>query len=494
MSSYTKLNVQTVSDMLTQNSNAQRTAWAMRALMLGRAKNPLHDNMIGSPGSGKAVIEMSDMNVTGGKTLVIPTLARLGGRGVQANGERTGAEEKMRQGSFSTSTGRQWFGTALDSVAKNETVIGTQWDLVRNQMLGDRMNKKKSDDLQMEMIIAATEVNTLRPNNKGSREALRSADYFLTDTVNEGQEKLSLLAAKGMNVRTSGAGAMYRCFVFFGSQVFMGGMKKSSKYLDMIQLAGVRGEANPSFTGDYATVNGNIIYSWEVEDHDAYGPIGAPILPRATLGVAIAAGTAAFDIKGGGSAEGAALTDPQYFEFFGNGPYVGCEGTKRAASTGTTRYWLIKNVSGADVGKFGFYSGTVNDGNTLTVSGRLGSAISGIRNTTIGNVVWDTGIWNGLHTDAHPVGSLVMEANSYGQPFCYGLGLGEGAVVCGHANIDGVLGIGNRTEEHRNHDMDHAIGLETAWGCKATSRTDGQPNNYVLVEAAYNPPGLPTIV
>jgi len=494
MSSYTKLNVQTVSDMLTQNSNAQRTAWAMRALMLGRAKNPFYDNFIGKPGSGKAIIEMSDMNVIGGKTLVIPTLARLGGAGVQANGERTGAEEKMRQGSFSTSTGRQWFGTALDSVAKNETVIGTQWDLVRNQMLGDRMNKKKSDDLMMELIIAATETNTIRPNNKGSREALRSADYFLTDTVNEAQEKLSLLAAKGMNVRTSSAGSQYRCFTFFGSQVFMGGMKKSTKYLDLIQLAGVRGEANPGFSGDFNMINGNGIYSWEVEDHDAYGPIGAPILPRAVLGVAIAAGTAAVDIKGGGSEEGAALTAPQYFEFFSNGPYTGCEGSKRAASTGTTRYVLIKNVTGANAGKFGMYSFTTNDGNKLTSVERLGSAAASTRVTTLGNVVWDTGVWSGLHTDAHPVGSLVMECNSYGQPFCFGFGLGEGAAVCGHANIDGVLGIGNRTEEHRNHDMDHAIGLETAWGSKACLRTDGQANNYVLVEAAYNPPGLPTIV
>jgi len=494
MASYTKLNVQTVSDMLSQNSNAQVTAWVMRALQLGKASCVFYDNFIGGTGSGKPIIEMSDMNVKAGNTLVVPTLARLGGPGVQGNGERTGQEEKMRQGSFTTKTGRHWWGTALDSVAKNETVIGTQWDLLRNEALGQLCNKEKSDTIQMELINNASGLNTIYANNVGSVENLRSKDYFLTDTVSEGQEVLATNAAKGMNIRKSTAGAPYRCFTYYLPHLGASAMKRTTKYKDLIQFASERGDLNPGFTGDFAMIDGCGIYSDEVEDHDAYGPVGSPCLPRARLGVAIAAGTGTFDIQGGGSAEGAALTAPLYFRWFNNSLWSSFNVTRRQASTSTTRYVLIKNVTGSDAGKFGMYSYTTNNGNKLTIVNRLGSAASSARVTTLGNVTWNTGVWNGLHTDVHPVGSIVMECNSYGQTFCYGFGLGEMAAVAGHANIDGTLGIGIRTEEHRNHNMDHAIGLETAWGCAVTQRTDGLANNYILTVSAYNPPGLPNIV
>lgn len=495
MASYTKLNVQTVTEMLAQNANAQVTAWVMRALMLGKRECPFYDNFIGGEGSGKAFIEKADMNVTAGNTLVITTLARLGGPGRQGNAERTGYEEKMRQGSFTTKTGRMWFGTALDSIAKNETLIGTQWDAVRNELLGLRMNQQKSDDLQMELIIKANERNTIYPNNKASVEALRSADTVTVDTVTDSGVQLSLLGAKGMNVAKSGAGARYNKYMVFGAKPALAPMKKTTKYLDAIQLAGERGATNPGFTGDFVDLDGHGIYAWDVEDHDAYGPIGAPILPRAVLGTAITAGTTTFDITGGGNTAGAAVTPaPLYFGYFSNAAWIGCEGQKRAAVTNVTRYCLIQNVSGADRGKFGFYSFQVNDGNKLTVLKRLASADAGAAALqTIGGVTWDTGVWSGKHTDAHPSGSLIMECNSYGQPFCYGFVLGEHAAVCGHANIDGKLGIGRRTEEHRNHDLDHAIGLETAWGSAVTKGTDDQPRNYLLMVMAYNPPGLPTI-
>jgi hypothetical protein len=63
----------------------------------------------------------------------------------------------------------------------------------------------------------------------------------------------------------------------------------------------------------------------------------------------------------------------------------------------------------------------------------------------------------------------------------------------GHGTIDGQGGIGKRTEEHRNHEMDHAIGIETVFGSRAFERIDGQPGGYVLIEAALSLPGWPVV-
>jgi hypothetical protein len=71
--------------------------------------------------------------------------------------------------------------------------------------------------------------------------------------------------------------------------------------------------------------------------------------------------------------------------------------------------------------------------------------------------------------------------------------LAEAAGVCGHGSLKGRNAMGARTEEHRNHNMDHGIGIETVYGTAATKRTDGKTPNYVYVESAYQVDGFPTV-
>jgi hypothetical protein len=67
------------------------------------------------------------------------------------------------------------------------------------------------------------------------------------------------------------------------------------------------------------------------------------------------------------------------------------------------------------------------------------------------------------------------------------------AGVMGHGSIDGASAIGKRTEEHLNHDMDHAIGMETVFGSRAFERIDGQVGGYTLLEVALPLRGFPTV-
>ena len=71
-------------------------------------------------------------------------------------------------------------------------------------------------------------------------------------------------------------------------------------------------------------------------------------------------------------------------------------------------------------------------GHEITVTARLGSAASGIRVTTLGNVVWNTGVWAGKHTDVHPAGSLIIPCNSYGEPIGHSFLLARGAALRGY--------------------------------------------------------------
>jgi hypothetical protein len=96
-------------------------------------------------------------------------------------------------------------------------------------------------------------------------------------------------------------------------------------------------------------------------------------------------------------------------------------------------------------------------------------------------------------TDTAHEGALIVEVNSYGVPFGYVLGLGEMAGIMGHGSIDGKSAIAKRTEEHRNHDMDHAIGLETTFGSRAFERIDGQVGGYAVVECALPLAGFPVV-
>lgn len=499
--SYTRVNASTVANLVALDAKAQEELWVKRVLMGADQENVFSDNMIGAPGSGKPFIRYDDLTKVDGNTINVPTLAPLGGPGTQGEGDRIGNEEKLRIGSFPVKIGRQWFGVGITDVAQEETVIGSQFDNVVNMLLRQRLGRKKSEDMMMTLKQAASASNTTRPNFKSTREQLRTADVPSTVTITKSGLQLSGLGGIPAKLGKSKTGAQVERYVFFGNQYALAPLASETAYLQALQYAQERGDNNPLFKGDFVDWNGHGIYRWYIRDHEAYGPTGSVILPRAFLGVAITAATTAQDIQGGGDATGAALSPaPNYFEAFSNAPWTYTNGNTVTADITTDRYVLIMNLSGPNAGKVGFYNYQVNNGNKLTMLKRLRAAASGIAYTTVGNVTWDTAPWvaagsgsfAGL-TDAHPVGSLIIETNSYGVPFGGSFMLGEMAGICGHGSLKGRNAMGARTEEHRNHGMDHGIGIETVFGSAATKRSDGKTPNYVYVEHTVPIDGLPTV-
>lgn len=500
MASYDKINAQNLSEILAQSPNNQQVAWAEVVVRKSNDFSLLYDNMTGRPGSGKPFIQHDDLRITSGNTVHIPLVGSTRGPGSQGSGDRIGQEKKLTNKDFAFKVGRWWDGFAINSVALNETIIGGKWDRISSIYLRKNLGAKKTDDMLMELFARATDRNTIRPNNKASRDALRTADVFSTSLILRGQNVLTSLGAKPAALGKASAGHQIRKFLFLNTQFGLESLKTSQTYLDGITHGDNRGEMNALFTGNILPWQGNPIYQWDVEDPDDIAPAGCPLLPRAFLGETITAGTAAFTVKGGGSAENAADTDVRFFGYFSNASYTGCEGVKITANTSTTRYLGIQVLSGANSGKMAFISYQVNNGNQITGVKKLGASASGTVATTVGNITYGTGTYGDnavalidAGSDDIPVGSLIHEVNSYGVPISRGYALGEGAGVFGHGSIDGKGGIGKRTEEHRNHDMDHAIGIETVFGSRAFERIDGQPGGYVLTESALALPGWPVV-
>jgi hypothetical protein len=252
-------------------------------------------------------------------------------------------------------------------------------------------------------------------------------------------------------------------------------------------LATTRSEedAKTIFDGGYTNIKGHVIKEYTPIDHDGVGAIGSPLNPKAVLGGAITAGTATFDILGGGDASAAAETDILFFKYFPNYAYTFLV-TDALAQDSNTHYVMIINPPNAavDPNKWGMYAYTTgNNGNKITVTGRLGSAIGGLRNSTLGGVVWS----GTVNTDVHPIGATILPCNAKGQIFGYSL------FLCRQAARRGYGKYRNRytTQDHEGgYVMDRFV--TTVFGQEPRKdRLQRVPGAFVLVHAIKYA-GVPT--
>lgn len=478
--SYSVINTTTAANLVAMTAKAREELW-VRRVVLGSDKlyqdNPFADGMLGKPGSGRPIIQLTETTKVAGNTVNVPTVAGLGGPGVAGEGNRTGAEQKLRIGNFQVQIGRFWFGVGFTAVARDETVVGGRLDEIINEGLKQQMAKKKSDDIMMKIInkSGTSGRNYLLPDGCNSRADLVSSSVMSTSLISRAGLQVTSNGGKPMKVGKDSSGSTFSNHLILGANIGLVPLDTEDAYLEARIKAGDRGPGNSIFTGQYDDWLGHVIYRWEHIDHGNYGPVGSPLVPRAFLGVAIVSGTTSTVVQGGGSAAAAAVTPaPLYFSYFSNSPWTFFNGETIAADVGTTRWLRIQNSDNS----YGVFPYILNDGNQITISG---AALS---------------IGKGTETTSFAIGSLVQECNAAGTPYCRHLGLAQEAIAAGIGTINGSAAdpqFGNRTEEHRNHDMDHAIGVEGVWGCNAVQRPDLVYPGFIVIETALPTPGAPII-
>lgn len=475
MSTLNKIEVNSLADVLAQDSNAKEEFWSNHLDLLSQTKD-IFSALEGGDGSRKPFYVRHDLSKGRGDSLHFHIMEGLGGPAILGGNDAEGQEEKLSLGGYDVRVEIVRKVVGLQFAATEFTDIGSDLDNRCREALADWLGRYKQTAMMIKLIQSAVALNTVRPNGKQSDAALALTDVLDTDTIEDAAEVAQMNGAIPANIGVSANGNEIHQFLTVATKPALRSLKADDAYLTGLRGAALRGGSNPIFAGGYSDWAGNGIFEFSPVDYAGAGPVGCPMLPKAYLGVAITAADTAQDIYGGGNATNAARTPaPQYFESFSNYDFQYYADQAPATYT-TDRYVVVYNLTGANAGKWGFYQYVTNSGNKLVMAARLRAAAGGIADTTVGGVTWDAD----KHTDSHPEASLIIETNENAVPVGSTFLFGAMAAVRAYGRIKNQ----RITSEHQNYGDDRGIGVKSIFGQAPCVRTDGLAANYVLIRHA----------
>lgn len=330
---------------------------------------------------------------------------------------------------------------ATSTTQRTDEYMGMQGELADGQAeeLGKWMGREKSARMFMTFRLKGASQNLMIGGGKTTQDLLKTADGLVYDDLLAMGQALKPMGGIPCEVATV-RGTPVLKYLVVGTTPGLFSLKQDSDYKQIIREAMPREkyDENPLFQGGYAELDGHSIREFNPIDADGYAWVGSGFNGKAFLGTAITAGTAAFNITGGGSAAAAAKTSIQYFRFFPNYAFEFLPNDIFVPGS-TLQYILIVNPKNAavDPGKIGMYAYTTgNDGNKIAITQRLSPVQNGpVALATVGNVTWNTGVWAGLHTQVHPEGSTIIHCNSYGVPIGDTMMMGSSAVLRGYGSM-----------------------------------------------------------
>ena len=364
--------------------------------------------------------------------------------------------------------------------------------------------------------------NIIYPTStRSSIQSLQSTDVFSTDVIARAAGVLSTIGGKPITAKKMKNGAIVNNYLVFGPQDVLKSLYADTSYNNAANYAGPRDETNILQSGGYVKWRGQDIWHWNCVDEDISGPIGSMFAPKARLGVAIATGTAAVAIKGGGtgydaSEQGGAL---DYFRHFPGGSTIGLqyeEESRSSAADSDSSFIVAVVQTGADAGKWCMYRylNSANTGTTITTAtysattglkgGRLSAtAATASADDECGYVAWNSAI----HTDVIPQGSLLYHANAYGQIIGYVGVLGSDSMLL--ANGGGAMGTGSSVAFNAagvrqltgmaggttgellgngdDYGMKASLAAHAVFGVDCPKNSAGEYMNHVLIPCVYTP-------
>lgn len=363
------------------------------------------------------------------------------------------------------------------------------------EQLGGWMGREKSARAGMTFVLKGGPENLLIGGGETDENELVTADGLTYNDILFMGQALKPMGGRPCEIGTvRGSPVMKYCVV--GTTPGLFSLKQDPDYKQILREAGPREkyDENPLFEGGYMDLDGHGIKEFNPIDPDGYAWSGSWFNPKAFLGEAITAGTAAFALKGGGSAAAAAKTNIDYFRFFANYAFP-FTSTDIYVPGSDQQYFLVVNPKNAavDAGKIGMYGYTTgNNGNQITINKRLAPVQNGpVAMVTVGNVTWNTGVWAGLHTQVHPIGATIVACNANGVPIGDTVMLGAGAMLRGYGMFRN-----SRTQWNVDGDFETRSYIKTVFGQQLRKNVNGKYPGYVRLRHAIRYPelGLPTVV
>lgn len=367
---------------------------------------------------------INDTSVVAGLKFRITSRAGYYGRGKSGDDMFTLTSDFETDVIGSNEVDADYLRDATSVTTRTDEFLGTRNEIANGQAeeLGKWMGREKAARMGMTYRLKGGSANLLYGGGKTSEDLLKSADGCVFNDILFMGQALKPMGGRPCEIATKNGSPIYK-YCVMGTTPGLFSLKQDVTYQNHLDNAAPREkyDENPLWTGGYMDIDGHRIEEFNPVDPDGYAWSGSWFNAKAFLGAAIAAGTTAFTMYGGGSAAAAAVTNIDFFRFFPNFAFPFTPNDVYSPGS-DTKYVLVCNPKGAvtaanpDPGKFGFYSYTVNNGTTLSISGRLGPTVAGVQNTTIGGVVWNTGVWASKTSYIHPIGSTVIHTNSYGVP------------------------------------------------------------------------------
>lgn len=513
------ISARSVADVIsTFGANSEQARWA-KAVAIGalgyhpfsKVKGGTTDLNMRLPGA--PIVTTRDTQFNGGTKVNLQVRAPLGGFGVQGSAIRSNKGEQEKFLMYQLQTGVHWHGVKRDGIAADQTELGSVTDREIQTQLRGLFGWLTGNHVEAVYRAAADESATdcvIYANERTSTNDLGSADSFGTNDVRYIRHQLTRNNAEPFRVAQRGSTDVLGFTVIAPNEGLLS-LELDDTWNTLLSRADDRGESNHIFGGGLPRIGNTEVFAWNIQNNAADGPQGAFCYAHAYLGAAIAAGTAAFSMKGGRNANGAALTDRPYFVHFPGARWKAFQRQIIAQETSATKYLLIKNGS---TGKFAMFSyttipngdlddagGTVADANTITIAvggaNRLGAA--GYGTTTLGRVTYNTGVWEGKHHNwavdgAIPIGSEVWPCNDKGLPFVDFYGVAKHMIVDGYGMINRQVGVGERTvKQDTDHNSKFEWGFNMSYGACAVRDANNIPKGVCRMRAALNVRGLPTI-
>ncbi len=363
------------------------------------------------------------------------------------------------------------------------------------EQLGKWMGREKSARAGMTFVLKGGPENLLIAGANNDESTLKTADGLQYDDVLAMGQSLKPMGGKPCEIGTVNGVPVYK-YCVIGTTPGLFSLKQDPDYKQILRDAAPREkmDANPLFTGGYVDLDGHAIKEFNPIDPDGYAWSGSWFNAKAFLGAAITAGTAAFAIKGGGSAAAAAKTNIDYFRFFPNFAFQ-FTSTDTYVPGSTEQYLLIVNPKNAavDAGKIGMYAYTTgNNGNQITITKRLAPVQNGpVAMLTVGNVTWNTGVWANKHTQVHPIGATIILCNANGVPIGDTIMIGAMAMLRGYGMFRN-----SRTQWDVDGGFETRSYIKTVFGQQLRKNVNGKYPGYVRLRhaIAYPELGLPVVV
>jgi len=447
----------------------------------------------GGMGSGKPFVIKDDLTKGAKDTVhfnIGTTLGQAGRRGTQV---AVNYEEPLYHSSWQVQIDSLRVVVGWNEITRVVATTGQSWEEVYAQLVGERIGQIEQEDMLMRMRQRSGTLNTLRPGNRTSLDLLHYDDTLDTLTLNRAITTLGTLGAKPATIGKMRGGMPLNRFVCLGSNTALEPVWNDPTFTQALLHAAVDGPTNPYWTGDLPDWRGTVIKRWDIVNHDNPGAIGSAIQPQAVLGDAVAAGTTAITIYGGGrtqAALGNAASLYKPFEYF-----YGCDklfgesitflntGTSSATTDGGTYYFAI--IDPTD-GMWCLYSYTGNaafgsNGNSITITQRLAAATSGAAATTVGHWTWDASV----NKEVFPTGSLIVQVNANVVPVgdVFVFGADAGAKAYGQVK-------NKRIKQLTDYEALVGYGVHTIYGADMRQDTLGNYRGFMRIQCAYELPGF----